>query len=121
MPALRALALVILSTLAIVIGIFGFYLVRGLADESSAREAALKVAEACGTVISTGSTQKIRISIPGNYHMKFIENRIFVDGYVFPSNGFVLSFSDDSQDLGPGSHDLSIFIRDGRLVVKRIW
>lgn len=119
MPALRTLGLVTLSALAIVIGIFGFYLVRGLADESSAREAALMVAEACGTVISTGSTQNIRINIPGNYHMKFIENRIFIDGYGVPSDGFALSFSDESPELGPGSHDLTIFIRDGRLVVKR--
>lgn len=120
MPALRTLGLVILSAFAIAVGIFGFFLIRGLADEGAAREAALKVAEACGTVISTGGTQNVRINIPGNYHMRFVENRIFIDGYSIPADGFVLAFSEESPELGPGSHDLSIFVRDGRLVVKRI-
>ncbi|MEM3420891.1 MAG: hypothetical protein QW835_02010 [Candidatus Hadarchaeum sp.] len=120
MPALRTLGLVILSAFAIAVGIFGFLLVRGLVEEGVAKEAALRVAEACGTVISTGGTQNVRINIPGNYHMRFIENRIFIDGYGVPADGFVMTFSEDSPELGPGSHDLSISIRDGRLVVRRI-
>ncbi|MGC8816416.1 MAG: hypothetical protein ACP5PX_01155 [Candidatus Hadarchaeum sp.] len=119
MPALRTLGLVILSAFAVAVGIFGFFLIRGLADEGVAREAALKVAEACGTVIATGGTQNVRVNIPGNYHMRFIDNRIFVDGYGVPEDGFVLPFSEDSPELGPGSYDLSIFISDGRLVVRR--
>ncbi|MEM4188647.1 MAG: hypothetical protein QXN56_05795, partial [Candidatus Hadarchaeum sp.] len=85
-----------------------------------AREAALRVAEACGTVLSTGGTQNVRINIPGSYHMRFVENRIFIDGYGVPEDGFVIAFSEDSPELGPGSHDLSISIQNGRLVVKRI-
>jgi|YelNatPaOPRAMG01_1025707.scaffolds.fasta_scaffold54890_3 P pilus assembly chaperone PapD len=120
MPALRTIGLVILSAFAVAIGIFGFFLVRGLADEAAAKEAALKVVEVCGTVISTGSTQNIRVNIPGNYHMRFVENRIFIDGYGVPEGGLALFFSEESTELGPGSHDLSIFISNGRLVVKRI-
>ncbi|MFH1821021.1 MAG: hypothetical protein ABH852_01050 [Methanobacteriota archaeon] len=120
MPALRILGLVILSAFAISVGMFGYFLIRGTLDESTARGAALDVADACGTVISAGGTQNVRINIPGNYRMTFLENRIFVDNYSIPESGFVLFFSEDSPELGPGSHDLSVSVRDGRLVVARI-
>ncbi len=119
MPALRILGLVILSAFAIAIGIFGFFFIRGAIDESSARGAAIQVAEACGTVISAGGTQHVRVSIPGDFHMRFVDNRIFIDNYSFPQEGFVYRFSDDSPDLGPGSYDLSISVEGGRLVVAR--
>jgi len=121
MPALRLLGLVILSAFAVSIGMVGYFFIRGAIDESTAKEAALKVAEACGTVISAGGTQDVRINIPGNYHIRFIDNRIFLDNYGIPEGGFVLTFSEDSPELGPGSHDLSITVRENRLVVKRIW
>ncbi len=121
MPALRTLGLVILSALAVSIGIFGFFFIRGTLDESSARQAALEVADACGTVISTGGTQTVRINIPGDYRMRFMadENRIFVDNFSVPEAGFVYPFS-ANLELGPGSYDLSISVNDGRLVVTRI-
>jgi len=120
MPALRILGLVILSAFAISIGIFGYFVIRGTLDESSARGAAMQVADACGTVISAGGTQNVRINIPGDYRMRFLDNRIFVDNYGIPEGGFVFKFSVDSPELGPGSYDLSISVRDGRLVVTRI-
>jgi len=120
MPALRTLGIVILSAFAISIGIFGFFVIRGTLDESSARGAAMQVADACGTVISTGGTQTVRISIPGDYHMVFQGNQILIDNYRIPDGGFVYSFSNDSPELGPGSHDLSVFVRDNELVVTRI-
>lgn len=120
MPALRTLGLVILSVFAISIGIFGYTYIRGVLDESTAREAALRVADACGTVIATGGTQNVRINIPGNYRMRFLENRIFIDNYSIPEDGFVFMFAEDSPELGPGSYDLSITIHEGKLVVTRI-
>lgn len=120
MPALRTLGLVILSAFAVSIGILGYVYIRGILDESVARGAALEVADACGTVIATGGTQNVKINIPGNYRMKFLDNRIFVDNYGIPEEGFVFRFSEDSPELGPGSHDLSITISDGRLVITRI-
>jgi hypothetical protein len=120
MPALRTLGLVILSALAVSIGIMGFFYMRAVLDQSAARDAALRVLDACGTVIATGSTRNVRITIPGDYRMKFFENRIFVDNYSLPEGGLSMRFSDGSPELGPGSHDLSITVNDGRLVVTRI-
>ncbi len=120
MPALRILGLVILSIFAISIGIFGYFFIRGAMDDSSARGAAMQVVEACNTVISAGGTQTVRVGIPGDYQMRFVDNRIFIDNYSFPDGGFVYWFSDDSPDLGPGSYDLSISVEGGRLVVARI-
>lgn len=120
MPALRMLGLVILGAFAISIGILGVVSVRAVLDEMSARDAALKVADACGTVIATGNTQTVEISIPGDYHITFVDNKISVDNYRIPEDGFVLRFADGSPDLGPGSRTLSIAISDGRLVVIRI-
>lgn len=120
MPALRILGLVILSVFAVSIGIFGYFFIRGAMDESAARGAALQVVEACGTAISTGSTQNVSISIPGNYHMRFLDNQIFIDNQALPQGGLIFRFSDDSPDLGPGSYVLSISLQGDRLVVARI-
>ena len=119
MPAMRILGLVVLSAFAVSIGIFGFFFLRGVMDESAARGAALQVAEACGTVISTGSTQNVSISIPGDYHMRFSGNQILIDNQAIPAGGFVFDFADASPELGPGNYVLSISLQDDRLVVAR--
>ncbi len=120
MPALRILGLVVLSIFAVAIGMFGFFFIRGAMDESAARGAALQVAEACGTVISTGSTQNISISIPGGYSMRFVDNRILIDNQSIPEGGLIFRFSDDSPELGPGSYELSVSLQGDRLVIARI-
>jgi len=120
MPALRMLGLVILTALAVSIGILGIFYIRSVLDDSAAREAALKVLDACGTAIATGSTQNVQITIPGNYRMRFYDNRIFVDNYGVPEGGLHLRFADGLPDLGPGSQRLSVALDGGRLVVTRI-
>ncbi len=120
MPALRTLGLVIISVFAITIGILGVVSMMAALDERSARESALRVSNACGTVIATGNTQNVEISIPSNYQIRFVDNKISVDSYMIPEGGFAFRFEDGSPDLGPGTHNLSITIRNGRLVVTRI-
>lgn len=120
MPALRTLGLVILAVLAVSIGILGFVYMRAVSDESAARNAAIKVAGACGTVIASGGTQTVEITIPGNYSMRFLDNQIAVDNYRVPEQGFVLKFSESAPELGPGTYTLSIAIQGDRLVVTRI-
>jgi len=120
MSALRILGLVILSAFAVSIGIFGYFFIRGAMDESAARGAALQVAEACGTVISTGSTQNVSINIPGNYNMRFVDNRILIDNQAIPEDGLIFRFSEDSPELSPGSYELSVSLQGDRLVITRI-
>lgn len=120
MPALRTLGLVILGALAVSIGILGFVYMRAVSDESAARGAAIKVADACGAVIASGGTRAVEITIPGNYIMRFLDNQITVDNYRVPEQGFVFNFSESAPELGPGTYTLSIAIQDNRLVVTRI-
>ena len=120
MPALRMLGIVILTALAVSIAILGFFYMRAVLDDSAAREAALKVLDACGTVIATGSTRNVQVTIPGNYRMRFSDNRIFVDNQGFPEGGLSLRFAEGLPELGPGSQSLSIALNSGRLVVTRI-
>jgi len=121
MPALRTLGLVILAALAVSIGILGYVCIRAVFDESAARNAAIKVADACGTVIASGGVQTVEVTIPGNYHMSFDNYQIVVDNYRVPESGFVRQFVDGIPDLDPGTHQLSITMNnENRLVVTRI-
>lgn len=120
MPALRTLGLVIMTALAVSIGILGYVYMRAVFDESAAKSAANKVAGVCGDLISIGGVQNVEITIPGNYRMSFVDNQIAIDNYRVPEHGFVFKFSENSPELGPGTHNLSITIQDGRLVVARI-
>jgi len=124
MPALRTLGLVILAVLAVSIGILGYVYMRAVFDESAARDAALKVRDACQTVINNGGGQQVEnITLPGNYHMYFIENdnQISVDSYRVPTDGLFRRFA-ENVELGPGNHKLTIRLdENNRLVVTRIW
>lgn len=114
------LGLVILAGFAVSIGILGYTYMRTALDGSAARDAALKVADACGTVIASGSQQSVEITIPGNYNMRFIDNQITVDNYRIPDGGLAIRFADNAPELGPGTHQLLITIDNNRLVVTRI-
>lgn len=105
--------------LAVSIGILGYIYIRAVFDESAARGAAIKVSDACGTVVASGGTQTVEITLPGNYSMRFVDNQIAVDNYRVPEQGFALMFA-NTPELGPGTHTLSITIQGGRLVVTRI-
>lgn len=120
MPALRTLGLVILAVFAVSIGILGYVYMRATLDESAAREAALRVSEACQTVINVVGQQVVEITLPGNYYMRFLDNQIVVDNYRIPEQGFVLKFAENAPELGPGTHTLSITLDDNRLVITRI-
>lgn len=120
MPALRLLGLVILAALASSIGLLGYAYMRAALDEAAARDSALEVASACGTVIASGGQQTVGISLPGNCRMRFVDNQIAVDNYRIPDGGFVLRFADNAPELGPGTHQLLITIDNNRLVVTRI-
>ncbi len=120
MPALRTFGLVVLAVLAVSIGILGYIYIRAVFDDSAARGAAIKVSDACGTVVASGGTQTVEITLPGNYSMRFIDNQIAVEDYRVPEQGLALMFSEDSPKLGPGTYTLSITIQGGRLVVTRI-
>jgi len=121
MPALRTLGLVILAALAVSIGILGFVYMRAVSDEIAARGAADKVVGACGDVIASpsGSPQTVRVTIPGNYRMRFLDNQIAVDNYLVPEQGFVIEFENNLPELGPGTYELSIRIdENNKLTVQ---
>jgi len=121
MPALRTLGVVILTGLAVSIGLLGSVYIRAVFDESGARGAASKVSNACQTVINVGGQQVVEITLPGNYRMRFIDNQIAVDNYRTPEEGLARQFVENSLELDPGTHTLSISLNDdNRLVVTRI-
>lgn len=122
MPALRTFGLVILAVFAVSIGILGYVYMRAVHDESAAREAALSVSEACQTVITVGGQQVVDITLPGDYHMRFLDNQIAVDNYLTPEQGLARRFAENAPELGPGNHTLSVTIDEDthRLVVTRI-
>lgn len=123
MPALRMLGLVILAGFAVSIGILGYTYMRAVLDESAARDAALRVSSACQTVINIGGQQVIDITLPGNYHMRFLDNQVVVDNYRTPEQGLARQFAENTLELelGPGSYTLLINLdENNRLVVGRI-
>ena len=119
MPALRTLGLVILAALAVSIGILGFVCMRAVFDESAARNAAIKVADACGAVIASGGVRTVEVTIPGNYSMRFTGNQVAVDNYSVPEPVFALEFENNLPELGPGTYMLSIRIdENNKLTVQ---
>jgi len=122
MPALRTIGIVMLTALAVSIGLLGYAYIRAVFDERVARDAALEVGDACQTVINVGGQQVVEVTLPGNYTMRFVENQIVVDGYCTPEQGLIKRFAKNSPELGPGGHHtISISLGDDdRLVVTRI-
>ena len=119
MPALRTLGLVILAVLAVSIGILGYAYMHAVSDERVARDAALEVSNACQTVINVGGQQVVNITLPGNYHMYFLENdnQISVDNYRVPTQGLFRRFA-ENVELDPGNHILTIKLdENNRLVI----
>lgn len=107
--------------LAVSIGILGYVYIRAVSDERMARDAASEVSNACQTVINVGGQQTVEITLPGNYHMRFLGNQVAVDNYLVPEGGLARQFAENAPELAPGSHTISITLDDeNRLVVTRI-
>lgn len=123
MVALRMLGLVILAGFAVSIGLWGYVLISSELDKSAARNAGSKVSNACKTVITIGGQQIVEITLPGNYYMRFPDNRIVVvvDDYCVFEEELTRQFAENAQ-LGPGgAYKLSITIdQNNELVVTRI-
>lgn len=123
MPALRTLGLVILAVFAVSIGILGYVLIRAELDKSAARAAAASVSNACQTVINVGGQQTVEITLPGNYHMRFLDNQIIVvvnEYHVFEEE-LMRQFAENAPELGPGTHALSITLDENNKLVVTEW
>jgi len=117
MFALRTLGILILTLMAVTIGIFGFLFILSASEETTAKDAAAKVTHACQLVISAGGMQVVEIYLPRNFTMRFQENYISVDGYSVPEEGLSLEFAEDVV-IGPGHHTVSVTENGGKLVIS---
>ena len=108
MPALKTLGMVILAAFVISLGILGYVYCRALVNERDAREAAIKVSNVIQTAINTGNPQTENVSVPGNYVMRFVDNRVLIDGFATPEQGFAMRFADNCPELSAGDYQLTI-------------
>ncbi len=120
MPALKTLGLVILAAFVVSLGILGYVYCRALVNERDAREAAIKVETAIKTAISTGNPQTVAVNVPGDYVMRFVDNRVVIDGFATPEHGFTLRFADNCPELGAGDYRLTITLESSKVVIQRI-
>jgi hypothetical protein len=117
MPALRTLGILILSLMAVAIGIFGYFFIKSVSDQMTARESAMRIAHTCQLVIEAGGRQSVDVYIPGDFSLIFQENRITVNGASFPEEGLRLPFA-GNYVIGPGTHTVRVWENNMRLVVE---
>ena len=120
MPALKTLGLVILAAFVVSLGILGYVYARALINERDARDAAIKVDATIQTAINTGNPQTVTVSVPGDYIMRFVDNRVVIDGFATPEQGFAMRFADNCPELGAGDHFLTITLENSKVVVGRM-
>lgn len=111
------IGLAVLAVAVTGLGILAIYNLMSVMAEGEARAAAIKVSEAAGTVVATGNPQSVRITIPGGYTMRFIDNQISIDGYKMPPGGLALNFADDLPEFEAGEYELVISVQNSKLVV----
>jgi len=119
MPALKTLGMVILAAFVVSLGILGYVYARALVNERDARDAAIKVDAAVQTAINTANPQTVSVDVPGNYIMRFVDNRVLIDGFATPEHGFLMRFVDNCPELGAGDYQLTITLENSEVVVQR--
>lgn len=120
MPALRTLGLVVMAAFVISIGSFGYITFQAILRDQSAQDALLKAGNACQDAITIGGNQVAEVVVPGGYTMRFVDNRIEIDGRNYPQDGFVLAFAENAPELESGTNRISVTISENMLVVTRI-
>jgi len=118
MPALKTLGLVILAAFVVSLGILGYIYARALVNERDARDAAIKVDATIQTAINTGNPQTVSVSVPGDYIMMFVDNRVVIDGFATPEQGLAMQFAENCPKLGAGDHFLTITLENYKVVVE---
>ena len=116
MPALRTLALVILAAFVVSIFVMGYQFLQALNRERRARDAALELNNGVQAVIATGNPQTVEITVPAGYKLKFENQRVSINGFVVPENGYQLPVT--GPELGEGFHQLTITLENNSVVVS---
>ncbi|MBA7501812.1 hypothetical protein ES706_00387 [subsurface metagenome] len=106
MPAFRTLALVILAAFVVSIFILGYQFLQGLDRERRARDAALELNKGVQAVIATGNPQTVEITVPAGYKLKFENQRVTINGFAIPENGYQLPVA--AHEFSEGSYRLTI-------------
>ena len=106
MPALRTLALVILAAFVVSIFVIGYQFLQALDSERRARDAALELNNGVQAVIATGNPHTIKITVPAGYKLKFENQRVTINGFAVPENGYQLPVI--GPELSEGSYRLTI-------------
>jgi len=117
MPAFRTLALVILAAFVVSIFILGYQFIQGLDRERRARDAALELSKSVQAVISTGNPQTVEITVPTGYKLKFENQRVAINGFAVPENGYPLQVI--GQELSEGSYVLTLTLEYNSVVVSK--
>jgi len=117
MPAFRNLALVILAALVVSIFILGYQFIQGLDRERRARDAALELNSGVQAVIATGNPQNVEITVPAGYELRFENQRVSINGFAVPENGYPLPVKD--LKLSEGSYVLTIKLENNSVVVNK--
>jgi len=116
MPALRTLALVILAAFVVSIFVMGYQFLQALNRERRARDAALELNSGVQAVIATGNPRTVEITVPAGYKLKFENQRVSIDGFVVPENGYQLQVT--GPELDEGFYQLTITLENNSVVVS---
>jgi hypothetical protein len=116
MPALKTLALVILAAFVVSIFVLGYQSLQALNRERKAREAALELNSGVQAVIASRNPRTVRITVPAGYKLKFENQRVSIDGFVVPENGYQLRVI--GPELNEGFYQLTITLENNSVVVS---
>ena len=114
MPALKTLALVVLSLFAVSVGSFGVLVFQSLMADRAATEALLRVSELCQQVADFGGSRTENITVPSGCTMRFVDNLILID---HKQAEVPLPFADNLAPVPAGQHELKVELQANRLVV----
>lgn len=117
---MRTLGLVILAAFVVLVGVIGYVAFQSVMRDRAATDAALEVAGECESVVISGGTRTVEITVPGGYQMRFSDNIIFIDNHEIQPKMLGLMFAENSPQLEAGTYTLSVTVQENTVVVSRI-
>jgi hypothetical protein len=111
------LALVILAAFVVSIFGIGYQFLQALDRERRARDAALELNQGILSTIALGGNRTIEINIPPGYELRFENQRLSINGFTLPEDGYRLPVV--GPVLGEGPHRLTITLENNLVAVSK--
>jgi hypothetical protein len=115
MPAVKTLALAVLSVFSVAAGLSAVALLQSITTEQAIARALSQMAALCREVAEFGGARTGNIVIPAGFSMGFADNRISIDGREAEVPAV---FAENLRPIPGGEHRVTVESRAGVLVVS---